>query len=291
MPAADSRALAWLEDSSAPYSCAPGETVACEKREPPLFPADGAVTVLSAAIANVGRRGFEADLSKLLQATTGYESIAIIAFTVPGKPHRLYDNLSPLDQQRALDPYLAGAYLLDPWYYMVLKEVPDGIYRLSDLAPDDFEQSEYYQRYYARAGCHDECGMFIRVSANVCIVISLVLYSTACRAEIDLQAARSLFPCIRALCLRHWGELSVEQAGPHETLEDLCRRKGLSSREGQVTALVLRGYSNKLIARELDLSPETVKVYRKRVNRKLGTSSSRQIFTSFFALPADATLS
>jgi len=53
---------------------------------------------------------------------------------------------------------------------------------------------------------------------------------------------------------------------------------------------VLRGYSNKLIARELDLSPETVKVYRKRVNRKLGTSSSRQIFTSFFALPSDTTL-
>ena len=53
---------------------------------------------------------------------------------------------------------------------------------------------------------------------------------------------------------------------------------------------MLRGYSNKLIARELDLSPETVKVYRKRVNRKLGTSSSRQIFTSFFALPSDTTL-
>jgi DNA-binding CsgD family transcriptional regulator len=282
--------MIWRELNVAEDSLSPDEIVAREDPESARVGLDTAVAAMSAAIASVGRRGFEGDLCALLQATTGYESIAIIAFTVPGKPHRLYDNLSPVDQQRALDPYLAGAYLLDPWYYMILQEVPDGIYRLSDLAPDDFEQSEYYHRYYARAGCHDECGMFIRVSSSVCIVISLVLYGTVCRAEIDLQSARSLFPCIKALCLRHWGELSVEQTGPHETLEDLCRRKGLSSREGQVTALVLRGYSNKLIARELDLSPETVKVYRKRVHRKLGTSSSREIFTSFFALASDTTL-
>jgi DNA-binding CsgD family transcriptional regulator len=243
---------------------------------------DASVAALSAAIASVGRDGFEKDLCNLLQVTTRYVSVAIIAFSTQSKPRRLFDNLSCSDRKRALDPYLAGAYLLDPWYNMVGQEVPDGVYMLSEQAPDDFEQSEYFLHYYAQAGAHDECGMFVRTSSGVYIVISLALYREESRAGLDLQKAQSLFPCIRALCLRHWGDIPGERPGQNDSLEDLCRAKGLRGRQVEVTAMVLRGFSNKLIARELDISPETVKVYRKRINLKLGTSSSRQIFMSFF---------
>jgi DNA-binding CsgD family transcriptional regulator len=250
--------------------------------------ADISTAALSATIVSVGRDGFEPQFCKFLQVVTHYVSIAIIAYRAHGKPRRLFDNLSRSDQKRALDPYFAGAYLLDPWYNMVNQEVPDGIYLLSEHAPDDFEQSEYFRHYYQQAGAHDECGMFVRAPSGTYIVISLALYGETPRPGIDLQKAQSLFPCIRALCLRHWRELSGEHAGPHDSLEDLCRAKGLSGRLAQVTGMVLRGFSNKVIARELRISPETVKVYRKRINRKLGTSSSRQIFTSFFV--ADLTL-
>ena len=242
------------------------------------------IEAMATAIASVGREYFTADLCALLQVATGYASVAIIAFPQHGSPSRLFDNLSRADQERALEPYLAGAYLLDPWYNMVLKEAPDGIYLLTEHAPDDFEQSEYFHQYYARAGLHDECAMFIRLSEQVCIVVSLGIYGATPATRVDLHRAQSLFPCIKALCLRHWGELSLEPAGPRATLEDLCQQRGLSGREIQVTAMVLRGYSNKLIARELEISPETVKVYRKRIHRKLGTSSSQQIFTSFFVV-------
>jgi DNA-binding CsgD family transcriptional regulator len=243
---------------------------------------DASVAALSAAIASVGRDGFEKELCNLLQVTTRYVSVAIIAFSTQSKPRRLFDNLSCSDRKRALDPYLAGAYLLDPWYNMVGQEVPDGVYMLSEQAPDDFEQSEYFLHYYAQAGAHDECGMFVRTSSGVYIVISLALYREESRAALDLQKAQSLFPCIRALCLRHWGDLSGERLGQNDSLEDLCRAKGLRGRQVEVTAMVLRGFSNKLIARKLEISPETVKVYRKRINHKLGTSSSRQIFMNFF---------
>jgi len=243
---------------------------------------DASVAAMSATIANIGRDGFEKEFCNFLQVMTRYVSIAIIAFSRHGKPQCLFDNLSRSDQKRALDPYLAGAYLLDPWYNMVQQEAPDGIYLLSEQAPDDFEQSEYFRHYYEQAGVHDECGMFVRASSGVCIVISLALYGEEPRAGLDLRKAQALFPCIRALCLRHWDNLSGERTARHDTLEDLCRAKGLRGRQVQITAMVLRGFSNKIIARELDISPETVKVYRKRINRKLGTSSSRQIFTSFF---------
>jgi len=250
--------------------------------------ADDSTTALSATIVSVGRDGFEPQFCKFLQVVTRYVSIAIIAYPAHGRPRRLFDNLSSSDQKRALDPYFAGAYLLDPWYNMVNQEVPDGIYLLSEHAPDDFEQSEYFRHYYQQAGVHDECGMFVRAPSGTYIVISLALYGETPRPDVDLQQAKSLFPCIRALCLRHWGELSGEQAGPHDSLEDLCRAKGLTGRLAQVTGMVLRGFSNKVIARELRISPETVKVYRKRINRKLGTSSSRQIFTSFFVAASES---
>lgn len=48
---------------------------------------------------------------------------------------------------------------------------------------------------------------------------------------------------------------------------------GLTPRESQVLALIAQGFSNKLIARELDLAVGTVKVHVKNLLRKLGLHS------------------
>jgi two-component system nitrate/nitrite response regulator NarL len=45
---------------------------------------------------------------------------------------------------------------------------------------------------------------------------------------------------------------------------------GLTPREEEILALIAKGYSNKLIARELDLTVGTVKVHVKHVLKKLG---------------------
>ena len=51
---------------------------------------------------------------------------------------------------------------------------------------------------------------------------------------------------------------------------------GLTPRQTEVLALLLKGYSNKLIARELNLSVETVKDHVAAVLRALGVSSRTQ---------------
>ena len=60
-------------------------------------------------------------------------------------------------------------------------------------------------------------------------------------------------------------------------------RSRLSEREAEVVRLVLRGYSSKAIARKLGNSPETVKVYRKRIHTKLGLGSAGELFVLFMA--------
>lgn len=57
----------------------------------------------------------------------------------------------------------------------------------------------------------------------------------------------------------------------------------LSEREAEVARLILRGHSSKVIARMLGNSPETVKVFRKRIHTKLGLATSAELFSLFLA--------
>lgn len=52
----------------------------------------------------------------------------------------------------------------------------------------------------------------------------------------------------------------------------------LSHREQQVLGLIIEGASNKSIAKQLGISPETVKVFCKRINAKLGVSGRIDIY-------------
>ena len=53
-------------------------------------------------------------------------------------------------------------------------------------------------------------------------------------------------------------------------------RDTLSAREREILALIARGASNKLIARELDIAETTVKIHVQHILRKLGLSSRVQ---------------
>lgn len=57
----------------------------------------------------------------------------------------------------------------------------------------------------------------------------------------------------------------------------------LSDREAAVARLILQGHSSKVIARILGNSPETVRVFRKRIHTKLGLASSAELFSLFLA--------
>jgi len=56
-------------------------------------------------------------------------------------------------------------------------------------------------------------------------------------------------------------------------------RKPLSARELQVAELTLRGLSYTEIGRELTLSPNTIKAYRKSLYSKLYIKSKRELFS------------
>lgn len=220
-------------------------------------------------------------LAELLQKLGGYETTVIVAFPEFGRPIRLFSNLSPRDEKTTLQHYFDNSYLLDPWYNMARSPVLDGVYRFQEHIPDDFYESEYYRSYYAFTGLRDECGIFVRLSSTICIVAMLGIRCNN-MPNGNLDEIELILPCLIPIVKRHWASLSSLTATPSEDLETLCRAHNLVGREIEVTEHLLRGYSNKQIGRELGISPETVKVYRKRINKKLGTTSAREVFALFF---------
>ena len=77
-------------------------------------------------------------------------------------------------------------------------------------------------------------------------------------------------------------ETALSQAAPGVksegvTLEIQSRIAGLSPRERQVMDGLIAGLSNKLIAREYDISPRTIEVYRANVMTKMQAASLSEL--------------
>ena len=83
---------------------------------------------------------------------SGYQSALIVWLSTAHKPINLYDDLPEEHALPSTKPWFDGAYLLDPFYELFRNNAPEGIYRLCDLAPDNFYESEYYNSYYTQTG-------------------------------------------------------------------------------------------------------------------------------------------
>lgn len=109
----------------------------------------------------------------VLQRLGQCKSAQIIAFPQAGDPEVLVDTTPSTFPAANLNPrYVEGAYLLDPFYLLAMQERASGFFQLSQLAPPDFEQSEFYRSFYRRAEIVDEV-CFLRSMHDGLAVISL----------------------------------------------------------------------------------------------------------------------
>jgi DNA-binding NarL/FixJ family response regulator len=69
-----------------------------------------------------------------------------------------------------------------------------------------------------------------------------------------------------------------------DALSEFSKRHGLTPREASIVSLVLRGYTNAVIARELKISPGTVRNHRHRLYYKLDVTTERELFYLFLRM-------
>jgi DNA-binding CsgD family transcriptional regulator len=241
--------------------------------------------------------GFEAALCRALRRMVEFDFVMGFAYRGGERPVGLGDTLDPELRRILIDDYLNGPYVLDPFFQAILDGVHEGCHRLLDLAPDRFRQSEYFRAHYARTRIGEEVGFFFALPEQAVGVLSFArwnVHPALTRQEIELL--RVIEPAVAGLCARHWAAAgrfpgagtngSDRSVGKAEPLALALERFGasrLSNREREIVTYVLQGHSTESIARNLDISPGTVKIHRKNIYRKLGISTQAQLFASFLS--------
>ncbi|WP_282153279.1 helix-turn-helix transcriptional regulator [Ruegeria atlantica] len=243
---------------------------------------------LSTAIMAIGSERFGDALHRWLDTTCSFDNFAIIAFFKDRAPQVLMTHARDSRVFERIDShYVKGAYLLDPFFGLHQSRAADGLYRLTDVAPDQFQRNEYFKSYYANTTLTDELAFFACLtpisSITVCIGRDA---TTASRfSSRGYSAAKHIAPVVSALVRMNWPDIKPPIEGePDDTVEQLRRRMSaeqdisLSPRQAQVALLILQGHSSISIGLTLGISPQTVKVLRKQLYRKCQISSQGELY-------------
>ena len=247
--------------------------------------ANNSEALLAETIKSLRKKDFSVYLNRWLRTLANHDNTTILAYFRDETPQILFaDSETRAVHQNMSHVYLSGAYLLDPFYELHNSGVETNLYRMSDIAPDQFSRNQYFLEYYQRTTIIDEIAFIIwpspQMSVHVCLGRDL---QSKRRFTIrELSSAKQVLPIVETLICEHWGNLrfSSEDHGEN-VLERMVRLVAethginLTKRQAEVALLVLRGHSSASIGLRLDISPQTVKVFRKQLYRKCNISKNR----------------
>jgi DNA-binding CsgD family transcriptional regulator len=224
-------------------------------------------------------------LENLIDASSG-----MITVFPPGQPpqtlhHRLLANENV---EFHIEAYDNGAYLLDPFYCQAIETQLEGAVRIKEVAPDNFEQSDYFCYFFAQLGFRDEICILFQGQDGVIISISFVRHSNELPfVTADVEQLNAIYPLLKSIMTKWWQHTSEpQQPNLERQLDNALIKFGssiLTAGEGRVLQLILHGHSIKSIAIKLDNSAETIKYHRKNIYIKLDVSTQSELFYLFIA--------
>lgn len=238
-------------------------------------------------IETLDQPGFWTALVRLLGRYVPVDNWVVLIYSA-GKPHVLAESPGADGGMDSLfQDYLKGLYLLDPFYITNRESPRSGLFRLQDVAPECFEQTDYYQRYFRLNIVTDEVHINVQLDDERTLSLSV---GSQCRFSLEQTALLGLVqPWVAALMRQRLNFEREPKEAPELTPNWQSRLEAateqlttpLTAREMEVGLLLLSGCSNKEIARKLAISAETVKVHRKHMYSKLGIKSQSELFSLF----------
>jgi DNA-binding CsgD family transcriptional regulator len=256
--------------------------------------AQNAEIYLAAAIANLHSDRLETEMARWLKSVVPHDNIIILAYFQDRNPEMLMSrSVHPDVHKNITSKYLTGAYLLDPFHDLHVNAVPRGVYRLSDVAPDQFQRNSYFTEYYQETTLLDEITFTSYPAKGVSIHTCLGRdpSSNSKFTTKEIQTAKRVSPIVSALVETRWKDLDTTgqytevatTVGLIEAAEKFLKIS-LSMRQAEVAMLILRGHSSVSIGLKLGISSQTVKVFRKQLYKKCNISSHAQLFNLLLPL-------
>jgi DNA-binding CsgD family transcriptional regulator len=245
-------------------------------------------------IGHLNSDRFHAALDDGLRTVCPFDLTAVIAFPMGGRPQLLHDGLDGVSPPEVMQVYLNGTYVLDACYVACTQGLANGLYRLSEVAPDEFFSTSYYNSPDVHPCISLESGSLAeeifylsQPQPGLFYCYSLMRSSHKARfSQQEFADLQALSPVVNSLLAKHHApqQTPVAAQGNPEVLEaafSSFESDALSPREQHIVSLVLRGHSSGSVAHVLGIAEGTVKNHRKHIYAKLDISSQGELFNLF----------
>jgi DNA-binding CsgD family transcriptional regulator len=251
-------------------------------------------------VTAIDRSDFPEALVSHLGERVAFDAATIFVHRRELAPIYVFDNFVGGKAKQGIREYLQKTYALNPFFQAQRNGLASGVYRIRDLAPDIFFQSEFYNDYRIKVTSNEEIGyvtrdwpeglseidVAIQLGPDETVEFALYRYrSNGDFSDADLIAIEDELALLTACFGSYWrrnrasddlSEQRTSSAGPAAFGEGK-----ISVRERQVLEFVLRGYSSESIAAQLGISLATVKTHRKNAYEKLNISTQAQLFSLY----------
>lgn len=252
------------------------------------------IEVASAAelLESLGTERFGTAFDRLAHRAATFEMSCVFAFHPTRRPVLVHDGYSSSVPRETLRAYLHGGYLLDPFYVASITATEDRLWRMSELAPDQFFGSDFagstsvHPCISAQEGALvEEIGWVVPLGAEWSATCSLMRNrgGRPFSAE-EVERLEALTPLVAAATRNHWAAAApVDPDGIGEVDSVLQRAFGdlLTPTQFQVVTMLLRGHSGTSIARALGITAGTVKVHRHNAYQRLDITCQADLFALF----------
>ena len=253
-------------------------------------------------MAGIGGNELPRALDQSLAQLVSFDMTVIFAYPDGGQPIYLHDGFYGHVPGQALGRYLAGAYLLDPFYTACARRVPPGLYRMRELAPDAFFSGVYVNSPEVHpcislesGSLAEEIGFMVPLAAGCMASYSLMRRNGRDPfSEAELSLLRHVEPVVRQAIHLHWKDLrpsgppramprarAMPSGAAMENAFESFADSLLSVREQRIVQMILRGHSSRSIATQPTIAEGTVKNHRKSIYAKLAISSQQELFALF----------
>lgn len=249
------------------------------------------IECLAQLMSCVGTAPFIRSLWESFRIALDFDAGGAMSFYVDQPPRPGFFVYSP-EKRRVKDEvgYFEGPYALDPVYQHFAAGCPSDLYRLADLVPDDFHNSEYYRSFYAGNLIVDSLEFIWRIDARSAVLLFFEREAgSPPYSPLEIQAARQWLVFASAALERHH---ALASPSTPDAMDQVLHRKVqltlehfgasvLTPRERDVVGYMLNGYSVARTAEKLAMAEGTVKIHRNSIHRKLEIGSQAELFSLF----------
>lgn len=253
-------------------------------------------------VLSLGSQRFGGEYYRLFRDAFGIEACTVFAFRPEGAPTPLVaESDSPGRRRQAWHlacDYANGAFKHDPIIRANLRRTSNGRPIAFTLRADQVADVGYRRHFYDEPALQQKVGVLGHVDGTVYYAN---FYRGAARSagngNSELRLMREMGALAVNMLRRHHVAIGVPEVMTNEVawsadwhrsalshLQSILgnRSYGLSSREAEVCAHIVLGYSTLAIGLNLGVSVNTVATHRKRAYVKLGICSQNELFERYF---------